>query len=53
MKQSKTSAVATEERSGAEELLEKGQMEAAELGALAKLPPFGPVAVSLMRLFGR
>jgi putative nucleotidyltransferase with HDIG domain len=36
-----------------EELLEKRQMETAPLGALAKLPPFGPVAVSLMRLFDR
>ena len=45
--------VATEERASAEEMLEKGQIETAQLGALAKLPPFGPVAVSLMRLFDR
>ncbi len=36
-----------------EELLENGQVQTAPLGALAKLPPFGPVAVSLMRLFDR
>ena len=47
------SMVATEELASAEEMLEKGQIETAPLGALAKLPPFGPVAVSLMRLFDR
>jgi putative nucleotidyltransferase with HDIG domain len=46
-------AVATEERVFAQEMLEKGEIETAQLGALAKLPPFGPVAVSLMRLFDR
>ncbi|HUI81273.1 MAG TPA: HDOD domain-containing protein [Bryobacteraceae bacterium] len=46
-------SVAIEERASAEEMLEKGEVETAQLGALAKLPPFGPVAVSLMRLFDR
>lgn len=45
--------VATEERVSGEEMLELGQVETAQLGALAKLPPFRPVAVSLMRLFDR
>lgn len=45
--------VATAERACVEEMLEQGQIETAQLGALAKLPPFGPVAVSLMRLFDR
>jgi putative nucleotidyltransferase with HDIG domain len=45
--------VATEQRTSVEEMLEKGEVETAQLGALAKLPPFGPVAVSLMRLFDR
>jgi putative nucleotidyltransferase with HDIG domain len=45
--------VASAERTCAEGMLEKGQIENAQLGALAKLPPFGPVAVGLMRLFDR
>jgi putative nucleotidyltransferase with HDIG domain len=44
---------ATEERAAVQQMLETGQVETAQLGALAKLPPFGPVAVSLMRLFNR
>jgi HD-like signal output (HDOD) protein len=43
----------TEERAAVQQMLETGQVETAQLGALAKLPPFGPVAVSLMRLFNR
>ena len=34
-----------------DEILENSNVETAELGALAKLPPFRPVAISLMRLF--
>ncbi|PWT97237.1 MAG: hypothetical protein C5B51_31705 [Terriglobia bacterium] len=37
----------------AAELLEKGQVETPELGRLAKLAPFGPVAIRLLRLFDR
>lgn len=44
---------ATEERASAEKMIEIGGVETAQLGALAKLPSFGPVAVSLMRLFDR
>ena len=40
------------ETSGAE-LLESGQVETVELGPLAKLPPFAPVVISLLRLFDR
>jgi putative nucleotidyltransferase with HDIG domain len=40
------------EISGAE-LLESGQVETVELGPLAKLPPFAPVVISLLRLFDR
>jgi HD-like signal output (HDOD) protein len=46
-------AVAAKECETAEEMLEKAEVETAQLGALAKLPAFGPVAVSLMRLFDR
>jgi HD-like signal output (HDOD) protein len=53
MEEADAAAVATEERASAQEMLEKGEVETAQLGALAKLPPFGPVAVSLMRLFDR
>jgi putative nucleotidyltransferase with HDIG domain len=35
------------------ELLESGQVETVELGPLAKLPPFAPVVISLLRLFDR
>lgn len=35
------------------ELLESNQVETEELGELAKLPPFRPVALSLLRLFDR
>jgi putative nucleotidyltransferase with HDIG domain len=48
--EAEASRVAIEERASAEGMLEKGT---AQLGALAKLPPFGPVAVSLMHLFDR
>ena len=34
-------------------LLEKSRMEAPELGPLAKLPPFAPVVIRLLRLFDR
>ena len=51
--ESDVAAVVTEECASAEEMLEKGEVETAQLGALAKLPPFRPVAVSLMRLFDR
>ncbi len=34
-------------------ILEDLQVETSELGALAKLPPFRPVAIALMRLFDR
>lgn len=34
-------------------ILESLQVERADLGGLAKLPPFRPVAISLMRLFDR
>ena len=34
-------------------ILENLHVETAELGALAKLPPFRPVAISLMKLFDR
>jgi putative nucleotidyltransferase with HDIG domain len=34
-------------------ILESHQVETAELGALAKLPPFRPVAISLLKLFDR
>ena len=40
------------ETSGAQ-LLESGQVETVELGPLAKLPPFAPVVISLLRLFDR
>jgi len=53
IEESDAAMVALEERASAQEMLEKGQIETAQLGALAKLPPFGPVAVSLMRLFDR
>jgi putative nucleotidyltransferase with HDIG domain len=53
MEEADAATVATEERASVQEMLEKGQIETAQLGALAKLPPFGPVAVSLMRLFDR
>lgn len=53
MEEADAVAIATEERASAQEMLEKGEVETAQLGALAKLPPFGPVAVSLMRLFDR
>jgi len=36
-----------------DELLETSQVEREELGLLAKLPPFEPVAISLVRLFDR
>ncbi|HUI56496.1 MAG TPA: HDOD domain-containing protein [Bryobacteraceae bacterium] len=36
-----------------DELLESSQVEREELGLLAKLPPFEPVAISLVRLFDR
>ncbi|HEV3331106.1 MAG TPA: HDOD domain-containing protein [Bryobacteraceae bacterium] len=48
-----TATVAAEERASVQEMLEKREVETAQLGALAKLPPFGPVAISLMRLFDR
>ena len=41
-----------EETRGAE-LLERHRVETAELGPLAKLPPFAPVVISLLRLFDR
>jgi putative nucleotidyltransferase with HDIG domain len=41
-----------EEIRGAE-LLERHRVETAELGPLAKLPPFAPVVISLLRLFDR
>jgi len=53
LEEADASAVATEERAAAQEMLEKAEVETSQLGALAKLPPFGPVAVSLMRLFDR
>jgi putative nucleotidyltransferase with HDIG domain len=34
-------------------LLEKGRIETPELGPLAKLPPFAPVVIRLLRLFDR
>ena len=34
-------------------ILETSKIERSELGPLAKLPPFGPVAISLIRLFDR
>lgn len=34
-------------------ILDVSQVETPELGPLAKLPPFGPVAISLLRLFDR
>ena len=34
-------------------ILETSRVERPELGPLAKLPPFGPVAISLIRLFDR
>ncbi len=37
----------------AQSLLERGQVETPELGRLAKLTPFGPVAIRLLRLFDR
>jgi putative nucleotidyltransferase with HDIG domain len=40
------------ETSGAD-LLESAQVETVELGPLAKLPPFAPVVISLLRLFDR
>ena len=40
-----------EETVRGDEILESSHIERAELGALAKLPPFRPVAISLMRLF--
>ena len=51
LEESDAVVLATEERASAQELLEK--VETPQLGALAKLPPFGPVAISLMRLFDR
>jgi HD-like signal output (HDOD) protein len=48
--EAEASRVAVQERASAEAMIEKGT---AQLGALAKLPPFGPVAVSLMHLFDR
>jgi putative nucleotidyltransferase with HDIG domain len=36
-----------------DEILEHHQVETEELGALAKLPPFAPVVISLLRLFDR
>jgi putative nucleotidyltransferase with HDIG domain len=41
-----------EETRGAE-LLKRHHVETAELGPLAKLPPFAPVVISLLRLFDR
>ena len=35
------------------EILESSNVETEELGGLAKLPPFRPVAISLLRLFDR
>jgi len=35
------------------EILENSSVETVELGALAKLPPFRPVVISLLRLFDR
>jgi putative nucleotidyltransferase with HDIG domain len=35
------------------EILESHRVETAELGPLAKLPPFAPVVISLLRLFDR
>jgi HD-like signal output (HDOD) protein len=35
------------------ELLERNQVETSELRELAKLPPFRPVVISLLRLFDR
>jgi putative nucleotidyltransferase with HDIG domain len=37
----------------AQDLLEKGQVETADIGCLAKLTPFGPVAIRLLHLFDR
>jgi putative nucleotidyltransferase with HDIG domain len=36
-----------------DEILESHQVETSELGPLAKLPPFAPVVISLLRLFDR
>ena len=36
-----------------DEILEHHRVETEELGALAKLPPFAPVVISLLRLFDR
>jgi HD-like signal output (HDOD) protein len=47
-----TSTQGQNETRGAE-LLESHHVETVELGALAKLPPFAPVVISLLRLFDR
>jgi putative nucleotidyltransferase with HDIG domain len=47
-----TGTQAQDETRGAE-LLESYRVETAELGLLAKLPPFAPVVISLLRLFDR
>ena len=40
-------------RTGETDILETGKVETPELGPLAKLPPFKPVIISLLRLFDR
>jgi putative nucleotidyltransferase with HDIG domain len=50
-KEAEAARAATAQRASVQVMLQEGQIETAQLGALAKLPPFGPVAVSLMRLF--
>jgi HD-like signal output (HDOD) protein len=49
----KAAMAATKECETAEEMLEKAEVETAQLGALAKLPACGPVAVRLKHLFDR
>jgi putative nucleotidyltransferase with HDIG domain len=42
-----------EETGRGEKILQDNNVETAELGDLAKLPPFRPIAISLLRLFDR
>jgi putative nucleotidyltransferase with HDIG domain len=46
-------ALSQDETLRGEEILQHSNVESAELGELAKLPPFRPVVISLLRLFDR
>ena len=53
MEEADAAAEARQKRASVQQLIDKSEIETARLGALAKLPPFGPVAVNLMRLLDR